>query len=113
MVGVLRRDTPAHSPSARLSPQPGLGELDDLMERMRATGLPVRVEVHGDPRPLAPGLDLAAFRIVQEALTNTRKHAGPASARVALRYAGGELCIQVVDDGRGAAGRLDRDGRST
>jgi signal transduction histidine kinase len=62
----------------------------------------VRLEIEGAARPLPPGVELAAFRIVQEALTNTVKHAGPATARVVLRYGERELEIEVVDDGRGA-----------
>ena len=84
------------------APQPGLERLDDLLEGMRATGLPVEAVVEGMPRPLSPGVDLSAYRIVQEALTNTLKHAGEAHARVLLRYRPDTLEIEVADDGRGA-----------
>ena len=80
LLGVLRQRA-ADEPFA---PQPGLAELDALVERVGNAGLPVEVVVEGRPRPLAAGLDLAAYRIVQEALTNALKHAGRASARVAI-----------------------------
>jgi signal transduction histidine kinase len=87
-----------------LTPQPGLARLDELLDGMRATGLPVEMVVEGIPRPLAPGVDLSAYRIVQEALTNTLKHAGGASARVLLRYEIDALEVEVADDGRGDPG---------
>ncbi|PJN26238.1 sensor histidine kinase [Kitasatospora sp. CB02891] len=83
-------------------PTPGLDRLDDLVDRARAAGLDVRVAVTGRPRPLAPGVDLCAFRVVQEALTNVIKHAGPAAGvTVALRYAADRLDAEVADDGAG------------
>ncbi|MGX4733545.1 sensor histidine kinase [Kitasatospora griseola] len=83
-------------------PTPGLDRLDDLVDRARAAGLDVRVAVTGRPRPLAPGVDLCAFRVVQEALTNVIKHAGPAArVTVALRYAADRLDAEVADDGAG------------
>jgi len=84
------------------APQPGLAHLEQLLAGIRATGLPVEAVVEGSPQPLPPGVDLSAYRIVQEALTNTLKHAGEAHARVLLRYAPGVLDIEVADDGRGA-----------
>ncbi|HSD48470.1 MAG TPA: ATP-binding protein, partial [Actinomycetota bacterium] len=89
------------------APQPGLERLDELLEGMRATGLPVETVIEGTPQPLSPGVDLSAYRIVQEALTNTLKHAGDAHARVLLRYGLDALEIEVADDGRGA---IDADG---
>lgn len=89
------------------APQPGLERLDELLEGMRATGLPVETVIEGTPQPLSPGVDLSAYRIVQEALTNTLKHAGEAHARVLLRYGPEALEIEVADDGRGA---IDADG---
>jgi signal transduction histidine kinase len=80
----------------------GLARLDDLLAENRSAGLPVEFEVAGPPRELAPSVDQAAYRIVQESLTNTRKHAGPARAHVRLRYADDGLTVQVDDDGRGA-----------
>ncbi|HET7235784.1 MAG TPA: sensor histidine kinase [Actinomycetota bacterium] len=84
------------------APQPGLAQLDELLAVMRATGLPVEAVVEGAPHPLPPGVDLSAYRIVQEALTNTLKHAGEAHARVLLRYEPDAIEIEVADDGRGA-----------
>jgi signal transduction histidine kinase len=84
------------------APQPGLTRLDDLIEQVRATGLEVELTIGGSPRELPPGLDLSAYRIVQEALTNTLKHADATRATVLVRYEDGMLDVEVVDDGRGA-----------
>ena len=84
------------------APQPGLERLDELLDGMRATGLSVETIVEGAPHALPPGVDLSAYRIVQEALTNTLKHAGEAHARVLLRYAPDAIEIEVADVGRGA-----------
>jgi len=99
MLGLLRGEhaTPA------LTPQPGTAELDELVAQMGAAGLPVRLDVQGAPRPLPPGIELAGYRIVQEALTNALKHAGAASATVSLRYGARALEIEVVDDGHGGS----------
>jgi signal transduction histidine kinase len=86
-----------------VAPQPSLRELDTLVERVRAAGVPVDVEVAGDMGHLPAGVDLAAYRIVQEALTNVLKHAGPAAARVSVRLVGGALDVEVCDDGCGGA----------
>jgi signal transduction histidine kinase len=83
------------------APQPGLAQLNDLIEGMRATGMLVEAEVAGPPRPLPPGVDLSAYRIVQEALTNSLKHAGGASAHVLVRYETDAVELEVVDDGPG------------
>jgi signal transduction histidine kinase len=103
---------PAHRPPAAsrpgggptaLRPQPGLGELDALIGRVSAAGVPVELRVSGEPRPLSPGADLAAYRVVQEGLTNVLRHAGPATATVGVEW-GEELVITVSDDGdRGAS----------
>jgi signal transduction histidine kinase len=98
LVGVLRNGDEPTS----LDPQPRLTDLAALVEQARAAGLPVRLEVEGEPRALPAGIDLSAYRIVQEALTNVRKHAGPARAEVRLRYGSGSLRIEVVDDGHAA-----------
>jgi signal transduction histidine kinase len=98
LVGVLRSGDEPTS----LDPQPRLTDLAALVEQARAAGLPVRLEVEGEPRALPAGIDLSAYRIVQEALTNVRKHAGPARAEVRLRYGSGSLRIEVVDDGHAA-----------
>ena len=82
-----------------VAPQPSLRELDDLVDRVRAAGVPVQLEVAGDLGHLPAGVDLAAYRIVQEALTNVFKHAGPASARVVVRAVGGAIEVEVCDDG--------------
>jgi len=86
--------------SAALRPQPGLGELDALVGRVSAAGLPVELRVSGQPRPLSPGADLAAYRVVQEGLTNVLRHAGRAAATVGVEW-GEELVITVSDDGDG------------
>jgi signal transduction histidine kinase len=88
-----------------LSPAPGLAQLDGLVTRNEAAGLHVRTEVKGAPRSLPAGVDLAAFRIVQEALTNVTRHAGPASAVVRVRYGDEDLTVEVEDDGRGLPGK--------
>ena len=85
------------------SPASGLAHLGSLVAGAGSTGLEVRTQVEGTPRPLPAGVDLAAFRIVQEALTNVTRHAGPASATVVLSYGKGDLAVQVDDDGRGPA----------
>jgi len=85
--------------SAPLAPQPGLRDLDALAATMRDAGLPVEIRVGGDPVPLAPGLDLAAYRIVQEALTNALRHAGPATALVEIGYHKHELTLRIADTG--------------
>jgi signal transduction histidine kinase len=102
MLGILRSPTD----SADLSPQPSITQLDDLMAQARDAGVQVEHEVIGDPRPLPSAMDLSAYRIVQEALTNTIKHAGPARARVVVRYESDRIEIEVEDNGRGAAGEL-------
>jgi signal transduction histidine kinase len=99
LLGVLRED---HE-HARLAPQPGLNELDELLQDVRTAGLPVSYEVTGRPEfPLSAGLQLAVFRIVQEALTNTLKHAGPgASARLRVRHRPELLELEVIDSADG------------
>jgi signal transduction histidine kinase len=100
MLGLLR-DPVA---DASLAPQPGVGRLDALLGQVRAAGLPVELTVEGQPRRLPPGVDRSAYRIVQEGLTNTLKHAGPAHASVKLHYGERALELEVLDDGRGAKG---------
>ncbi len=94
-LGVLRR-TDADAP---LAPQPGMDGLGALVAQARDSGLEVELVTEGEPAPLPAGVDLSAYRIVQEALTNTLKHAGPVRARVAVRYAGDELELEITDDG--------------
>ncbi|MBW3665903.1 MAG: sensor histidine kinase [Actinobacteria bacterium] len=97
MLGLLRAD----EDGASLAPQPGMDQVGALVEQLSDAGLAVDLEVSGERRALPPGLDLAAYRIVQEALTNVLRHAGPARARVAVRYGDRELELEVADDGRG------------
>lgn len=97
LLGVLRRTDAELS----LTPQPGLGSLDALIAQFRDSGLPVELIVEGESRPLPPGVDLSAYRIVQEALTNTLKHAGPARADVLVRYSNDEVELEITDDGAG------------
>jgi signal transduction histidine kinase len=98
VLGVLR----AGSGQESRQPQPGLADLDDLVARVRVAGLPVRYERTGTAADLSSGVQLAVFRLVQEALTNTMKHAGPrASAAVRLQVSAGEVAVDVEDDGTG------------
>jgi signal transduction histidine kinase len=96
MLGLLR----SADGERALGPQPGLAQLQALVEEMRGIGLPVELTIEGQTRPLAAALDLSAYRIVQEALTNTLKHAGPARARVTVRYHTDDVELEVLDDGR-------------
>ncbi|MET8136949.1 histidine kinase [Streptomyces sp. NPDC005251] len=100
VMGLLAGpDAAADSPADGLEPQPGLGQLDALAERVRAAGTPVGLAVSLPPGPLPPGVELTAYRVVQEALTNTIKHAGGAGASVAIGFAGPWLEIEVTDTG--------------
>ncbi|MGP4024447.1 sensor histidine kinase [Actinomadura sp. 3N407] len=100
LLGVLRE----HDDAGAFAPQPGVAELDDLIEQVRASGLAVTFEMDGTPPAMSEGRQLTIYRIVQEALTNTLKHGGPRVAvAVRLRYAEDALEIRVDDDGRGAA----------
>jgi signal transduction histidine kinase len=105
IVGVLYRgeDEPAGA-------SPGLGELEVLVDRARSAGLPVEVSVEGPRRSLSPGLDLVAYRIVQESLTNAIKHAGPAEARVHVVFCTRDLELEITDSGRGSGRRRREDG---
>ncbi|MFB6877443.1 sensor histidine kinase [Streptomyces sp. NPDC056323] len=85
--------------AAELTPQPGLDQLETLVGRVRDTGLPVDLTVTGPPRSLPPGLELAAYRVVQEALTNTVKHASGATATVTVEYGPEQLRVEVTDAG--------------
>jgi signal transduction histidine kinase len=87
-------------PGQDLSPQPGLGQLQPLIDRVAAAGLPVSLQVSGVPRALPPGLDLTAYRVAQEALTNVIKHAGKPRTTVRLDYRDAELVVEVADAGR-------------
>jgi signal transduction histidine kinase len=96
-LGVLRRD----DADPALEPQPGMDDLGRLLEQAREGGLTVEVAVEGEPKPLPQGVDLSAYRIVQEALTNTIKHAGRAHTQVTVRYGERDLELEVTDDGPG------------
>jgi signal transduction histidine kinase len=98
MVGVLRR--PEEAPA--LAPQPSLEHLDKLIEHTRDRGLPVALRVEGEPEPLPAGIDLTAYRLVQEGLTNAIKHARAEHAEVVVRYGEGHVELTVTDDGDGA-----------
>jgi signal transduction histidine kinase len=101
LLGVLREPSPG---AADRSPLPSLAGLDDLFDRVRTAGLPVRYDVEGAVPDAAPGVQLTLYRLVQEALTNTMKHAGAdALAVVRVRYTGDDVCIEVEDDGVGGA----------
>jgi signal transduction histidine kinase len=106
LLGMLRQD----DEELALAPQPSMQHLDALVERVRAAGLPVELSVEGEPPELSPGVDLSAYRIVQEALTNALKHAGPARARVTVRYRRDELELEIADDGTGPATNGDSPG---
>jgi signal transduction histidine kinase len=100
LLGVLRQED---EPQGDLAPVPGLADLDGLLAEVAKAGLAVRLQVEGRPAQLPAGVDLSAYRIVQEALTNVVKHAGSARAQVAIRYRDHEVLVEVTDDGRGAA----------
>ncbi|GAA4147643.1 sensor histidine kinase [Actinomadura keratinilytica] len=101
VIGVLR----SQGESAPRSPTAGLARLEDLLDRARSAGLDVRAEITGERRPLPAGTDLAAYRIVQESLTNVSRHAGPGpvTVRVRLDYGEHEISVRVEDDGRGVS----------
>jgi signal transduction histidine kinase len=99
LLGMLRM------PDEKLArePQPSLARLDELVAQVRGAGLPVEIDVQGEPVELPPGIDLSAYRIVQEALTNAIKHAGPTRARVLVTYRPEDIQVEVTDDGAGSA----------
>jgi signal transduction histidine kinase len=99
MLGVLREPVG----ELALAPHPGVARLDALLDQVRRAGLTVELSVQGEPRRLPAGLDRSVYRIVQEGLTNTLKHAGPAHASVRLSYGGRAVELEVLDDGTGPA----------
>jgi signal transduction histidine kinase len=99
LLGILRQAEDELS----LAPQPGVEQVGSLVEQARRAGLPVELAIEGEERPLPAGVDLSAYRIVQEGLTNVRKHAGAARAWVKVRYGDRELDVAVLDDGRASA----------
>ena len=98
LLGMLRDDV-----NEPLAPQPGLGDVPTLVEQLREAGLPIELRVDGDARELPLGIELSAYRIVQEALTNALKHAGGAQATVRIRYGTESLELEIADDGAGRA----------
>jgi signal transduction histidine kinase len=98
LLGVLRQES---QPQGDLAPVPGLADLDSLLAEVAKAGLAVRLRVEGTPSPLPAGVDLSAYRIVQEALTNVVKHAGPARAQVVVVYRDQDVTVEVTDDGQG------------
>ncbi|MFG2052660.1 sensor histidine kinase [Micromonospora sp. NPDC048930] len=107
LLDVLRTDA---EPDADLAPQPGLTGIEALVEQVREAGLPVTLRVDGPPAPLAEGVALAVYRVIQEALTNALKHAGRATALVRLTWTDGFLAVEVTDTGRGPTPAADRIG---
>jgi signal transduction histidine kinase len=99
LLAVMRRD----GEDVELMPQPGLGGLDSLVNEIGRAGLPVQLHIDGKPFPLPQGIDLSAYRIAQEGLTNALKHASASHAELTVRYAPDEIRIDVCDDGYGAA----------
>jgi signal transduction histidine kinase len=99
MLGALSRN----GENAELAPQPGLADVETLVERVGRAGLAVRLKIEGEPFSVPRGIDLSAYRIVQEGLTNALKHARASHADVTVRYAPDELRIEVRDDGEGAS----------
>jgi signal transduction histidine kinase len=106
VLGVLREEGETRS----LVPQPGIDRIEDLVRQVNGAGVPVDVRIEGAVRPLAPGVELSAYRIVQEALTNVVKHAGPAHANVLVRYVDDALEVEVTDDGCGRRTAADGHG---
>ncbi len=106
VVGALR--DPEESP--QLAPSPSLSRVDRLVEQARGAGLPVELLVEGEPVALPPGVDLAAYRLIQEGLTNTLRHASASRAQVLVRYDGEHIEVEVSDDGRGAGAASTENG---
>ena len=107
LLGVLRQED---EPQGDLAPVPGLADLESLLAEVAKAGLAVKLRVNGTRPPLPAGVDLSAYRIVQEALTNVVKHAGPARAQVVVGYGDQDVTVEVTDDGRGAVTSVS-DGR--
>jgi signal transduction histidine kinase len=105
LLGVLRADE-----AGEYQPAPGLADLDRLVADVDSAGLPVDVRIEGTRHDVPPGVDLTAYRIVQEALTNVLKHAGPAHAKVIVGYEPSALRLEIADDGRGVNGRATEGG---
>ncbi len=109
LLGVLRR--PSERPET--APTASLGELGEVLDQVRGAGLPVDLEIVGTPGPLAPGVDLTAYRIIQEALTNTIRHAHATRAAVRLCYEPGYITVSITDSGRQRGGPSPAAGAGT
>jgi signal transduction histidine kinase len=96
LLGILRKEGEGLS----LAPRPSLAQVDALVQTVRDAGVTVELRVEGEQAELPPGVDVSAYRIVQEALTNVVKHAGPARVSVVVRYGRGTVEVEVADDGR-------------
>jgi signal transduction histidine kinase len=105
LLGMLRQEE-----TEPLAPQPGLAEVPALIAQLREAGLDIELSVEGEPRVLPPGIDLSAYRIVQEALTNALKHAGDARASVRVRYGSDSIGLEIADDGEGTGSELSAGG---
>ncbi|MDN5746529.1 MAG: histidine kinase, partial [Nocardioidaceae bacterium] len=107
MLGVLREDEPGSH-----APQPGIAQLDALIEQTRSAGLPVTLTIEGESESVPASVELTIYRLVQEALTNVGKHAGPGLSCVDVRlsYRRGEIEVRVVDEGQGARTRESEEG---
>ncbi|WP_431043204.1 sensor histidine kinase [Streptomyces sp. P1-3] len=111
MLHLLRSEDGGYDCGAPVAPMPGVERLDEMVERVRSGGVPVDLHVVGAPRPLAPGVELCVYRVVQEALTNVLKHTREARATVELHYRPTHLTVSVIDDGKGVIpARLGKDG---
>jgi len=104
--GFPAASKPTSEPEPGIAPQPGLGQLDALVQRVRDAGLPVTVRTEGEPTPLPAGIDIASYRILQESLTNAMRYAAGAPTEIRLHYRDTELKLEVLDDGPGT-GRAD------
>ncbi|MFI1533650.1 sensor histidine kinase [Streptomyces anandii] len=109
MLGLLRSDSTPETEPGAAEPAPGLDRLEEMVDRVRAGGVPVDLRVRGAPVPLSSGVQLCVYRVVQEALTNVLKHAPGARATVELGYAPGELTVSVVDDAKSDGKGVDSD----
>jgi signal transduction histidine kinase len=103
LVGLLREEQELTAP-------PSLARVPELLDEVRAAGLPVELEVHGEPRELPPAVDVSAYRVLQEALSNVLRHAGPVPTAVSVRHDAAALVLSVEDDGPGPAAEPDRTG---
>jgi signal transduction histidine kinase len=100
LVGLLRE----HGAMPEFAPQPSMRTVDVLVGTVREAGLPVELEIEGEPQELAPGVDLSAYRVIQEALTNALRYAGPAHAWVTVRWLADALELEIANDGRSEPG---------